>query len=50
MAKNQESYTPKFKHQIADLYNAGRTSYPQGKRKYGVNRSMLSNWVKPILS
>ena len=29
MAKNQKSYTPEFKQQIVDLYNAGGTSYPQ---------------------
>ena len=28
MAKNQKSYTPEFKQQIVDLYNAGGTSYP----------------------
>ena len=27
MAKNQKSYTPEFKQQIVDLYNAGGTSY-----------------------
>ena len=26
MAKNQKSYTPEFKQQIVDLYNAGGTS------------------------
>ena len=46
MAKNQKSYTPEFKQQIVDLYNAGGTSYPQLEREYGVNRSTLSNWVK----
>ena len=46
MAKNQKSYTPKFKQQIVDLYNAGGTSYPKLEREYGVNRSTLSNWVK----
>ena len=46
MAKNQKSYTPEFKQQIVDLYNAGGTSYPQREREYGVNRSTLSNWVK----
>lgn len=45
MAKNQKSYTPEFKQQIVDLYNAGGTSYPQLEREYGVNRSTLSNWV-----
>ena len=29
MAKNQKSYTPEFKQQIVDLYNAKGTSYPQ---------------------
>jgi transposase len=28
MAKNQKFYTPEFKQQIVDLYNAGGTSYP----------------------
>lgn len=28
MAKNQKSYTPEFKQQIVDLYNAGGTSFP----------------------
>lgn len=43
MAKNQKSYTPEFKQQIVDLYNAGGTSYPQLEREYGVNRSTLYN-------
>ena len=50
MAKNQKSYTPEFKQQIVDLYNAGGTSYPQLEREYGVNRSTLSNWVKTAFS
>ncbi len=48
MAKNQKSYTPEFKQQIVELYNAGGTSYPQLEREYGVNRSTLSNWVKQL--
>ena len=48
MTKNQKSYTPEFKQQIVDLYNAGGTSYPQLEREYGVNRSTLSNWVKQL--
>ena len=48
MAKNQKSYTPEFKQQIVDLYNASRTSYPQLEREYGVNRSTLSSWVKQL--
>ena len=48
MAKNQKSYTPVFKQQIVELYNAGGTSYPQLEREYGVNRSALSNWVKQL--
>lgn len=48
MAKNQKSYTPEFKQQIVDLYNAGGTSYPQLEREYGVNRSTLSGWVKQL--
>ena len=48
MAKNQKSYTPEFKQQIVDLYNAGGTSYPQLKREYGVNRSTISGWVKQL--
>ena len=48
MAKNQKSYTPEFKQQIVDLYNAGGTSYPKLEREYGVNRSTLSNWVKQL--
>ena len=48
MAKNQKSYTPEFKWQIVDLYNAGRTSYPQLEREYGVNRSTISGWVKKL--
>ena len=31
-----------------DLYNVGGTSYPQLERKYGVNWSTLSNWVKQL--
>lgn len=27
MAKNQKSYTPEFKQQIVELYNAGGTPY-----------------------
>ena len=46
MAKNQKSYTPEFKQQIVDLYNAGGTSYPKLEREYGVNRSTISGWVK----
>ena len=34
MAKNQRHYTPEFKQQIVDLYNAGGTSYPQLEREY----------------
>ena len=48
MAKKQKSYTPEFKQQIVDLYNAGGTSYPQLEREYGVNRSTLSSWVKQL--
>ena len=48
MAKNQKSYTPEFKQQIVDLYNAGGTSYPQLEREYGVNRSTVSGWVKQL--
>ena len=48
MAKNQKSYTPEFKQQIIDLYNAGGTSYPQLEREYGVNRSTLISWVKQL--
>ena len=48
MAKNQISYTPEFKQQIVDLYNAGGTSYPQLEREYGVNRSTISGWVKQL--
>ena len=48
MAKNQKSYTPEFKQQIVDLYNAGGTSYPQLEREYGVNRSTISGWVKQL--
>lgn len=48
MAKNQKSYTPEFKQQIVDLYNSGQYSYPQLEREYGVNRSVMSNWVKQL--
>ena len=48
MAKNQKSYTPEFKQQIVDLYNAGGPSYPQLEREDCVNRSTLSNWVKQL--
>ena len=48
MAKNQKHYTPEFKQQIVDLYNAGGTSFPQLEREYGVNRSTLSGWVKQL--
>jgi transposase len=48
MAKNQISYTPEFKQQIVDLYNAGGTSYPQLEREYGINRSTISGWVKQL--
>ena len=48
MAKNQRHYTPEFKKQIVDLYNAGGTSYPQLEREYGINRSTLSSWVKQL--
>ena len=49
MAKNQKSYTPEFKQQIVDLYNAGGTSYPKPEREYGVNQSTLSSWVKQLI-
>ena len=48
IAKNQRHYTPEFKQQIVDLYNAGETSYPQLEREYGINRSTLSSWVKQL--
>ena len=48
MVKNQKSYTPEFKQQIVDLYNAGGTSYPQPEREYGVNRSTPGNRVKQL--
>lgn len=48
MAKNQKSYTPEFKQQIVDLYNAGGTSYPQLEHEYGVSKSTLSTWVKQL--
>ena len=48
MAKNQRHYTPEFKQQIVDLYNAGGTSYPQLEREYGINPSTLSSWVKQL--
>ena len=48
MAKNQRHYTPEFKQQIVDLYNAGGTSYPQLEREYGINQSTLSRWVKQL--
>jgi len=48
MAKNQKSYTPEFKQQIVDLYNAGGTSYPQPEREYGVNRKTLGSRVKQL--
>jgi len=48
MAKKQKSYTPEFKHQIVDLYNAGGTSYPQPEREYDVNRSTLGSRVKQL--
>ena len=48
IAKNQRHYTPEFKQQIVDLYNAGETSYPQLEREYGINQSTLSRWVKQL--
>lgn len=48
MAKNQKSYTPEFKQQIVDSYNAGGKSYPQLEREYGISRSTLSTWVKQL--
>ena len=48
LAKNQKSYTPEFKQQIVELYNAGGTSYPQLEREYSVNRSTISVWVKQL--
>ena len=48
MAKNQKHYTPEFKQQIVDLYNAGGTSYPKLEREYGVGRSTISGWVKQL--
>ena len=48
MAKNQKSYTPEFKQQIVELYNAGGTSYPQLEHEYGVSKSTLSTWVKQL--
>ena len=46
--KNKKSYTPEFKQQIVDLYNAGGTSYPQLEHEYGVSKSTLSTWVKQL--
>ena len=48
MAKNPKSYTPEFRQQIVDLYNAGGTSYPILEREYGINQSTLSNWVNQL--
>ena len=48
MAKNQKSYTPGFKQQIVDLYNAGGKSYPQPEREYDISRSTLSTRVKQL--
>lgn len=48
MAKNQKSYTLKFKQQMVDLYNTGGYSYPQLEREYGVGRSTISGWVKQL--
>lgn len=48
MAKNQKSYTPEFKQQIVDLYNAGGTSYPKLEREYGVSKATISGWVKQL--
>lgn len=49
MAKNQKNYTSEFKQQIVDLYNTGNYSFPQ-LSKYGVAKSIISGWVKAILS
>lgn len=46
MAKSQKYYTPEFKQQIVDIYNAGGKSFPQLEREYGVSRSTMSGWVK----
>ena len=48
MAKNKKSYTPEFKQQLVDLYNAGGKSYPVLEREYGVARSTISKWVKDL--
>ena len=48
MAKNQKSYTPEFKQQIVDLYNAGGRWFAVVVGVFGVNRSTLSNWVKQL--
>ena len=48
MAKNQKSYTPEFKQQIVDLYNAGGTSYPQLERELGLKRWTLRCWVSQV--
>lgn len=48
MAKKQKSYTPEFKQQIVDLYNAGETSYPKLEQEYGVPRATISGWVKQL--
>lgn len=48
MVKNQKSYTPEFKQQIVHLYHSSGYSYPGLERKYGVNRSIISGWVKQL--
>ncbi len=48
MAKDQRSYTPEFKQQLVDLYNAGGTSYPKLEREHGVDRSTLSDRVEQL--
>ena len=48
IAKNQRHYTPEFKQQIVDLYNAGETSYPQLEREEGIYQSTPSRWVKQL--
>lgn len=48
MAKNQKKYTQEFKQQLVDLYNIGNYSFPQSSSEYGVQKSIILNWVRSL--
>ena len=48
MAKNQRSYKPEFKQQIADLHNKANKSITALSNEYGIPKGTISTWVKNL--